>query len=551
VAAAGSVRSVMPLPADLILADAAVWCGDAARRWATAVAVRGDRIIGVGTDDDVRPFRGPSTEVVSLPGRMIVPGFQDAHIHPAYAGRNLLHVNLDDLSTRGEYLDRIAAYAAANPDVPWIYGGGWSNPVFAETDGPRREDLDAIVPDRPAFLMNNDVHGAWVNSRALEVAGITAATPDPWDGYYVRDPDGTPTGTLQEGAAYTMLRGVVARPDLDMWKACIRRALTELHAHGITGWQDAWVEQDLLAAYRSLADEGGLTARVVASLWWDRHGGMEQVEGFEAQRAEATVGNLHPTTIKIMLDGCPETCTGSMLAPYEGAFGEAHGTGLQFVEPSALADAVTALDARGFQVHQHALGDRAVRSALDAIEAARTANGPNDLRHHIAHLQLPDPVDLPRLRQLGVVANMQPFWAQPDPAIQALTVPRVGERAGWLYPIGAVRASGAVLAFGSDWPVSTPNPFLEMEVAVTRRPPGEPDAEPLDARQCVDLGSALAAFTSGAAYLNHDDDAGQIRSGWRADLAVIDRNLFDPALGAIGEAHAELTLASGRVVHGG
>jgi predicted amidohydrolase YtcJ len=541
----------MPEPADLILVDASVWCGDAARRWAAAVAVRGDRIVAVGTNEHVRPYRGPSTEVVSLPGRMIVPGFQDAHIHPAFAGRNLLHVNLDDLSTREAYLARIAAYAVANPDVPWVYGGGWSNPLFTATQGPRREDLDAVVPDRPVFLMNNDVHGAWVNSKALEVAGITAATPDPWDGYYVRDRDGTPTGTLQEGAAYAMLRGVVARPDLDLWKACIRRALTELHAFGITGWQDAWVEPDLLAAYRSLEEEGALTARVVTALWWDRHGGMEQVEAFEAQRAEAGGGNLLATSVKIMLDGCPETCTGSMLAPYEGAFGEAHGTGLQFIDAAALEETVVALDARGFQVHQHALGDRAIRSALDAVEAARAENGPNDHRHHIAHLQLPDPEDLPRLRRLGVVANLQPFWAQPDPAIQTLTIPRVGERAGRLYPIGSIAASGAVIAFGSDWPVSTPDPLLEMEVAVTRRPPGEPDAEPLDGGQAIDLGSALAAFTSGSAFLNHDDEAGQIRPGFRADLAVIDRNLFDRGIGGIGEATVELTIASGRVVHGG
>jgi predicted amidohydrolase YtcJ len=540
----------MPEPADLILVGGSVWCGDAARRWATAVAVRDDRIVAVGTDDDVRPHRGPSTEVLNLPGRMIVPGFQDAHIHPAFAGRNLLHVNLDDLSSREAYLDRIAAYAAEHPDVPWVYGGGWSNPVFTATEGPRREDLDAIVPDRPVFLMNNDVHGAWVNSKALAVAGITASTPDPWDGYFVRDPDGSPTGTLQEGAAYSMLRDVVARPGLDLWKACIRRALTELHALGVTGWQDAWVEPDLLAAYRSLEEEGALTARVVAALWWDRHAGMEQIEAFEAQRAEGR-GGILATAVKIMLDGCPETCTGSMLAPYEGAFGTAHGSGLQFVEAGALAEAVVALDARGFQVHQHALGDRAVRSALDAVEAARTANGPNDLRHHIAHLQLPDPLDLPRLRRLGVIANLQPFWAQPDPAIQALTIPRVGERAARLYPIGAIAASGAVMAFGSDWPVSTPNPFLEMEVAVTRRPPGEPEAEPLDAAQAIDLGSALSAFTSGSAYLNHDDEAGQIRPGFRADLVVVDRNPFDRRTGGIGEARVELTIASGRVVHGG
>ena len=208
-----------------------------------------------------------------------------------------------------------------------------------------------------------------------------------------------------------------------------------------------------------------------------------------------------------------------------------------------------ALDARGFQVHQHALGDRAFRSALDAIEAARAANGWNDARHHIAHIQLPDPADLPRLRRLGVVANLQPYWAQPDPAIAELTVPRVGERASRLYPIGSiVAASGAVMCIGSDWPVTTPNPWLELEVAVTRRPPGEPDAEPLDASQRIDLATAMAAFARGSAYVNHDDEAGVLAPGMRADLAVLDRDPFDRSLGAIGETTVELTMASGRVV---
>jgi predicted amidohydrolase YtcJ len=535
-------------PADLILTGADVWTGDAARRWARAVAVRGDRIAAVGTDDDVRELRGPATEVMPMAGKAIVPGFQDAHVHPAFAARNLLNVNLDDLHTRDEYLDRIQTFADANRDLDWIVGGGWANAVFDATGGPRKDDLDAIVPDRPVFLLNNDVHAGWVNSRTLEAAGLTAASPDPWDGYLVRDPDCSPTGTLQEGAAYTVLREVVSSPTTGRWKAYVLRAQRELHALGITGWQDAWVEPDLLRAYRALDDDGDLTMRVVTALWWDRHHGMEQVDAFEEQRGWATGGNVHAGAVKLMLDGCPETCTASMLEPYEGVFGEAHGTGIAFIDAEALAEIVVALDARGFQVHQHALGDRAIRGALDAVGAARDANGPNDLRHHLAHIQLPEPIDVPRLRELGVVANMQPLWAQPDPGIQGLTIPRVGEeRAARLYPIGDVASSGAVLAFGSDWPVSTPNPWLEIEVAVTRQTPGDP-SPPLDASQRLDLGRAMAAFARGSAYLNHDDDAGALAPGRRADLAVLDRNPFDRERGAIGETRVELTIAGGRVV---
>ncbi len=366
----------------------------------------------------------------------------------------------------------------------------------------------------------------------------------------MRDPDGSPTGTLQEGAAYTVLRDVLPRPGTAEWMDCTARAQRELHRLGITAWQDAWVEPDLLRAYRALDDAGELSARVVTSLWWDRHRGMDQVDELVNEREWGTGGNVDANTVKIMLDGCPESCTGSMLAPYEGRWGEEHGLGLQFVDLEPLKEAVVRLDALGFQVHQHALGDHAIRSALDAVQAAREANGWNDARHHVAHLQLPDPADLPRLRELGVVANIQPYWAQPDPMIQEMTVPRVGRSA----PRGCTRsatsgARGAVLAFGSDWPVSTPNPFLEMEVAVTRQVPGEPEAGTLDAEQRIDLQAALAAFTRGTAYLNHDDEAGTIAVGKRADLAVLDRNVFDRSRGAIGDARVTMTIAAGRVVH--
>ena len=533
-------------PADLILADASVWCGDASRRWAAAVAVRGDRIVAVGSD--VGDHRGPGTQVLSLTGKTVVPGFCDSHIHPAFGARNLLNVNLDDLDTREAYLERIGAVAQANPDLEWIVGGGWYSPMFAATGGPLKEDLDAIVPDRPVFLMNSDVHAAWLNSRALQAAGLTAGSPDPWDGYLVRDADGSLTGCLQEGAAYTVLRQVIDQPSVDQWKAYLLRAQQELHALGVTGWQDAWVEPDLLRAYRDLADQGSLTMRVVAAQWWNRHEGMGQLDGFDERREWATGGNLDAGTVKIMLDGCPESCTASMLEPFEGTFGERHGKGISFVEPEALREAVVSLDARGFQVHQHALGDGAIRSALDAVETARRTNGWNDARHHIAHLQLPHPDDVARLRRVGAIANIQPFWAQPDPAIEQLAVPRIGERAARLYPLGDIVRSGATMAFGSDWPVTTPNPWLELEVAVTRQIPGDPGAGPLDATQRIDLGTAMSAFARGSAYLNHDDEAGVLAPGMRADLVVLDRDPFDRERGAIGETTVEMTLAAGRVV---
>jgi predicted amidohydrolase YtcJ len=533
--------------ADLVLTGADVYTVDAARRWARAVAIRGDRIVAVGTEDEVRDLIGPSTVHLHLPGRMVLPGFQDAHIHAAFGGRNLLSLNLDELATKERYLDAIAAHAAAHPDLAWITGGGWYGAVFGEA-GPRREDLDAVVPDRPVFLMNTDVHGAWVNTRALEAGRVSADTPDPWDGYYVRDADGSPTGMLHEGAAYSFATNVVPRTDAATWRESVLRAQAELHAFGITGWQDAWVEPDLLAAYRSLDNEGQLTARVVASLWWDRHRGLEQIDDLVALRGEGAAGRVDAGTVKIMLDGCPENGTAAVLRPFEGQVGEAHGTGIAFVDPDVLPEAVTHLDALGFQVHMHALGDRALRMALDAVTAAQAANGRRDARHHVAHLQVTDPPDLPRLRELGVVANMQPYWAQFDPAMRELALPALGEeRLSRLYPIGTIARSGAVLAFGSDWPVSTPNPLLELEVAVTRVSPAARDGEPFAPGERIPLPAAITAFTRGAAYVNRDDEAGSLVPGMRADLAVLDRNLFEGA--PIGDAQVEVTIASGVVVH--
>jgi predicted amidohydrolase YtcJ len=532
--------------ADLIVVGD-VYTVDAARSWAKAVAIQGDRIVAVGTEADVRERVG-AAEVIA--GACVVPGFQDAHIHAAFAGRIRRHVNLEGLHEVDEYLARVREHAASHPDEPWIVGGGWYAPVFGG-EGPQRRQLDAIVPDRPVFLMNTDTHGAWVNTPALELAGITAATPDPWDGYYVRDADGMPTGCLQEGTAYSFWSDHVPVDSVEDWMESIRVAQRHLHTLGITAWQDAWVRPDLLKAYRELEDLHELSMRVVTSLWWDRHRGPEQIEGLVEQREWGTGGRVNANTVKIMLDGCPETATGSMLEPYEGDFGQQHGRGLQFVEEDALTEAVVRLDALGFQVHQHALGDRSFRAALDAIEAARTANGWNDARHHIAHLQLPDPVDVPRMRSLGAVANMQPYWACPDPATETLTRPRVGARADRLYPIGDVVRSGATLAMGSDWPVTTPNVFEQIQVAVTRQVIGHgPDAPVLDASQRITLAQALAAFTRGSAYVNHDDDAGSIVEGVRADLAVLDRNPFAGSVYDIAETTVTTTIASGRVVHG-
>jgi predicted amidohydrolase YtcJ len=392
-----------------------------------------------------------------------------------------------------------------------------------------------------------------VNSRALELAGVDRATPDPEDGVVVRDAGGEPWGTLHEGAM-RLVEDHAPEETTEDWLAGLRVAQEHLHALGVTAWQDAIIGLDsayrTLDAYLRFAEEGSLTARVVGAMWWNRLRGLEQVDDLLAARERGRAGRFAATSVKIMQDGVVENFTAGLLEPYLDAAGvPTDNRGKSFVDPEALKEAVTRLDAEGFQVHVHAIGDRAVREGLDAIEAARRANGANDLRHHIAHLQVVHPRDVERFAELGVVANGQPFWAQNEPQMTLLTVPFLGgERATWQYPFASLVRAGARLAFGSDWSVSTADPLEEIHVAVNRAGP-DADGEPFLPGEAVDLPTALEAFTAGAAYVNHlDDVTGSIAVGKLADLVVLDRDLFAHPASEIRAARVELTLVEGERV---
>ena len=530
-----------------------------ARTWAQAVAVKGGRIVSVGADRSVADLIGPKTEVHDLHGRMLLPGFQDAHVHPPSGGLEMLECNLNEAYTREGYERIVADYASEHPDVEWIRGGGWSMDSFPGGT-PTKQILDRIVPDRPVYLPNRDGHGAWVNSRALELAGITRETPDPPDGRIERDGAGDPSGTLHEGAMDLVDKLMPPVTEAE-WEEGLRVAQQYLHSLGITAWQDAIVggPYDTLGAYTAMAGRGALTARVIGSLWWDRHRGEEQIDELVGKRARSSVGRFRATTVKIMQDGVIEDFTAGVLEPYLGPDGTpTSNRGMSFVDPGLLEASVTKLDAEGFQVHIHAIGERAVREALDALEAARAANGANDHRHHIAHLQVVHPDDIPRFHQLRVVANAQPLWATLEGQMVNLTIPFLGpERSGWQYPFATLVRSGARLAFGSDWSVSSPNPMWEMAIAVHRKEPrryadmvGERATNEVflpDER--IDLATAIHAFTMGSAYVNHlDDVTGSIEVGKEADLVVVDRNLFDLSLDELADAKVQMTMVAGAPV---
>ncbi|WP_367180023.1 amidohydrolase [uncultured Phycicoccus sp.] len=543
---------------DIVFSGGPVFTARAVRSRPIAVAVDDGRVVAVG-HDEVLELAGPRTERVDLRGRMLVPGFQDAHVHPVWAGVDMLRCDLTDLSTAEQYVRRVADYAAATADQEWVLGSGWSMSAFPGGT-PTAAALDAVVGDRPAFLPNRDGHGAWVSSAALRRAGIDRDTPDPRDGRIERDADGTPSGTLHEGAM--ALVGLIAPETTDEERLeGLLRAQAHLHSLGITAWQDAIIGDygdggNPATAYR-LADESGrLTARVVGALWWDRNAGLGQVPEIIDRRERLSTARFRATSVKIMQDGVPENFTAAMLDPYCDGHGRyTDNSGISFVPVETLMPAAEQLDAAGFQLHFHAIGDRAVRECLDAVEGALRANGRRDARHHIAHIQVIHPEDLHRFRELGVVANMQAFWAALEAQMVELTMPFLGEpRSSWQYPFGDLQRSGAALAMGSDWAVSTADPLAAIHVAVTRQIPeayreGEPEHPVFLPEQRIDLATALTAYTAGSAHVNRLDDTGQVRVGALADLAVLDRDPFAGPPEEIGTTRVLQTFVDGRRVY--
>jgi predicted amidohydrolase YtcJ len=538
---------------DLLVHNAAVFDGATRRPEISAMGVANGLIVAVG-GDELREAATASTRIVDAAGGLLTPGFIDAHIHPIEGGLEHARCNLAGITTVDALLATIGNYAAANPHDEWILGGGWQMATFPGGT-PLATDLDRVVPDRPVYLPNRDHHGTWVNSVALARAGITRDTPDPADGRIERDADGNPTGTLHEGASELVKRLIPADTDDAKYRALLD-AQRYLHSFGVTGWQDAIVgnfggHTDTRHIYQRSADNGDLLSRVVAALWWDRNRGLEQLDELRAKRAAHTDPLFRATSIKIMLDGIPENHTAAMADPYRATGCRCTGDhrGISFLDAVQLSDVVTSLDADNWQVHIHAIGDRAVTESLDAIEQARAINGPSDNRHHLAHIQIVNPRDIARFASLDVTANIQTLWATNEPQMRDLNLPALGdERYGWQYPFGDLASAGAFLASGSDWPVSTPDPWKAMHVAVNRvLDTRDPDFNPipLHIEHAMSLESAVASYTAGSARINHDDDAGSLAVGRRADFAIADRNPFDNVRVSIAETVNRSTYIGG------
>jgi predicted amidohydrolase YtcJ len=538
---------------EILFRNGAVFDGARFLPAGTCVRIQAGRILEVGADAS----RGKA-EPVDLDGGTLLPGFIDAHAHPVFAGYQLRRCDLTAAEHAADYLGIVAAYARDHPDEEWITGGGWSTAAFPGGI-PTRHQLDAVAADRPVFLPDRDGHGAWVNSKALTLAGIDSGTPDPPDGRIERDAGGEPVGMLQEGAVSLVSRLLPPVAEEEYYLGLLA-AQDYLLSLGVTGWQDAILgrvmgEADPTTVYLRAAQAGTLRAKVVGALWWDRHRGLDQLPELLHRRSTGKAGGFWASSVKMMLDGVAENHTAAMLEPYLDGDGCPTGhAGLDFIDPAELPRFVTALDREGFQVHFHALGDRAVRHALDALEAARRHNGEPTARHHLAHLQVVHPQDVPRFAALGATANIQPLWATHEPQMDDLTIPFLGERrAGWQYPFRSLLDAGAALCAGSDWPVSSPDPLWGVHVAVNRSLPvrvGGLGGGPFLPGQRLGLEPALAAYTSGSARVNGlESEAGAIRAGLGADFAVVDADLSVLPPGEICQASVRQTWIGGQLVY--
>jgi predicted amidohydrolase YtcJ len=551
---AATALAAATAPADLVLLHGKIHTEDPSRSVVQALAVRGNAIVAVGTDQAVSAFVGPSTRTVDLNGRVVLPGIIDAHTHPAQSAQDLGKCSLDDKALAPPAVkSRVAACLKQQRGEP----AQWFEGVMVNPSGLTLTlaDLDSMLPDRPMLLIGSDGHTVWANSPALNLAHISATTQDPAGGHIEHDAAGRPTGTLRDNAAEIALAAKPAAT-LEHEAAQLNKALDSMRAIGITSVQDAAVDDHLMQIYKRLYDTHKLNMRVRGSFHLkDLHESaaalIDKATRFRAKWA-IDPDFLRADAVKIFADGVIEypSQTAALLDPYLDAQGHpTQNRGPSYFTQDNLNRIVAAADAAGLTVHIHAIGDRAVRSALDAFAEARRRNGALDNRGQIAHLELINPTDFPRFKELGVIANFQLLWAQRDDYIDKATVKYLGpERSRYLYPARSLRDAGAKIAGGSDWSVSSFDAFAAMEHAITRserrgRPPLLPE-------QSVTLQDMVDAYTINAAFaLKQEGTTGSIETGKRGDFIVLDRDIFSIDPFDLHDTQVTATYLDGREVY--
>ncbi len=545
----GAQREDMNGPVDLIITNGRVFTSTGDDTLAEAVAIRGNKILKIGSNRDIKRLRRPHTLSIDAHGGSVVPGFNDSHTHLFEGGVGLARLDLINARTLDAIKDGVRAFAVAHPDRPWVLGRGWYYDAFAGVM-PTRQLLDTLVPDRPAYLTAYDGHTAWVNSRALAAAGITRHTRNPAHGSIVRDPrTGDATGALVESAMD--LVATVAPPTTREDKLQgLREAMTLAHTLGITSVQDAGDDPEDFDVFDTLRRSGELDLRVYAALGAGPGFSAADLDRFDAIRTRFPDDPLLKSgAVKLYADGVVESYTAGMLAPYANK----NTTGTTNFTPAELTRIITMLDGRGWQVWTHAIGDRAIRMTLDAYEHAVTANKAPERgrRHRIEHIETLDPDDLPRFAKLGAIASMQPDHGDPSPDLITVWRTNLGEpRAsrGWLY--GSLLASGAHVTFGTDWPVVSLDPRFGLHVATTRTAPDGLPAGGWIPAEKLSVADAVRAYTSGGAWASFDEQRkGTLEAGMLADIAILSADIFPPDAAPVLDTHVAVTIFDGRVVY--
>ena len=547
-AASSATGQTTTVPADEIVVHARIYTVNEKQPWAEALAIRGEKIVAVGTEHDIDAYRGTSTKVIDATGRLVLPGFEDCHIHFMDGSLGLDQVDLNDARTVPEIQKRVKAYAASHPKEPWITGMGWTYPTFGAAALPDKKILDEVVPDRPVYLVAFDGHSSWANSKALELAGITKQTPDPPNGKIVRDAHGDATGALKESAG-TLVGSHMPQPTREERLAALRHGIREANKFGLTRVQSAGQDFEYLNLFDELRRNGELTLRFYVAYFLD----PPELRAEDLQKIETARQTYHDEwisggVVKTMLDGVVEAHTAAMLTPYTD---DPTQSGKMFWQPEKYKAAIAELDKRGLQIFTHAIGDKAVRTALDAYEDAASTNHTHDARPRIEHIETIQASDIPRFGKLGVIASVQPLHLYPDEDTLDIWSRNVGpERALRAWSFHSIAANGGHLAFGSDWPVVTMNPWKGLQTGVTRKTSeGKPEAGFVPS-EAVSLEQGIKAYTLGAAFAGRrDQQEGSLEAGKLADLIIVDQDLFKIPASKIDKTQVLLTMVGGKVVY--
>ncbi len=545
---AGAQEKVRADAADTIIVHAKIYTLNVKQPWAEALAIKADKILAVGSDKDIQPYRGSSTKIVDAGGHLLLPGFEDCHIHFMDGSLGLVEVDLNGASSVAEIQRRVKAYAASHPKEPWITGMGWTYPTFGPAALPDKKILDAVVPERPVYLVAFDGHSSWANSKALAMAGIGKQTPDPANGKIMRDAKGEATGALKESAG-DLVAKVMPKRTREERLAALRKGIHEANKFGLTRVHSAGQDFEYLDLYDELRRKGELTLRFYVAYFLNppelRAEDLNQIEQARRMYRDDWISG---GVVKTMLDGVVEAHTAAMLTPYSD---DPSQSGKLFWEPAKYKAAVAELDRRGLQVFTHAIGECAVRTALDAYEEAARTNQTKDARPRIEHIETISAQDVPRFGKLGVIASVQPLHLYPDEDTLDIWARNVGpERAQRAWSFHSIEEHGGRLAFGSDWPVVTLNPWTGMQTGITRKTAqGKPEGGFVPG-EAVSLEDAIKAYTLGAAFAGRrEKQEGSLEAGKLADLIIVNQDLFKIEPQEIGKTEVRLTMVGGKVVY--